>query len=104
MSPRSLASLSPPHRRRALIHLVARVVLVWLGVLGAYFVLPDGSESTFQTVVRVLVVVALTVGVIVWQSRRILGADLPEIRAIEALGTILIIFLVLFASLYLAMW
>jgi voltage-gated potassium channel len=41
--------------------------------------------------------------VVLWQVRRISRAVLPELRAIEALGIIIGVFLVAFSSIYLAM-
>jgi hypothetical protein len=99
----SLSDLSPKVRRRALALASLRVLLTWVVVTGAYFVLPLGHESTRQVVVRLVLDVGIMVAFIWWQSTRILHAAYPELRAIEALGSIVILFLVLFAALYLAM-
>jgi len=99
----SLSDLSPKVRRRALALASFRVLLTWVVVTGAYFVLPLGHESTRQVVVRLVLDIGLMVAFIWWQSTRILHAAYPELRAIEALGSIVILFLVLFAALYLAM-
>ena len=38
-----------------------------------------------------------------WQIGRIDSAELPELRAVEALGIVIALFLVLFSSIYLAL-
>ncbi len=38
-----------------------------------------------------------------WQSRRIARSDVPELRAATALGVIMPLFLVMFATIYLSM-
>jgi hypothetical protein len=53
--------------------------------------------------VKLAIDLVLVIVVIVWQVRRIFQADYPELRAIEALGVILAVFLVLFSGLYLSM-
>ena len=47
--------------------------------------------------------VALIVAVFVWQIRRISVAELPELRAIEALGIVVVLFLVAYSGIYLGM-
>jgi voltage-gated potassium channel len=80
--------------------MAGQILFVWIIVVGCYFVVPIGSTSTIRTTASVAVDAALVVGVIYWQARRIARAEYPEIRAMEALGTILGFFLVLFASIY----
>jgi hypothetical protein len=81
----------------------ATVVLCWVFLIGAFYVLPIGHESSLRAGVRVGVDVALVGAVFAWQIRRISVAALPELRAIEALGIVIALFLVLFSSVYLAM-
>ena len=100
---RSISSLEPPERRRAVARMLTWVLFAWIIVLGAYFADPVGSHSTAGTVIRLCVDVLLVVAVIFWQTRRTVRAEYPEIRAMESLGVILVIFLALFAALYLGM-
>jgi hypothetical protein len=78
-------------------------VLEWIIIFGAFFILPIGHESTGRAVGRLVIDVALVATVIWWQASRIVKADYPQLRALEALGFILALFLALFAALYLAM-
>ncbi len=81
----------------------ATVVLCWVFLVGAFYVLPIGHESGLRAGVRLGVDIALVGAVFSWQIRRISVAALPELRAVEALGIVLALFLVLFSGIYLAM-
>jgi voltage-gated potassium channel len=82
---------------------VAIIVFAWALILGAFFVLPIGHESGLRAVVRLGADVALIGALIAWQIRRISAAELPELRAAEALGIIVAVFLVAFSAIYLAL-
>ena len=103
MAPRSFAEMQPRERRQALVRVVTRIVVVWIVVIGAYFIAPIGNDTTLSTIVKLVIDLALVIGIIFWQVRQVLHADLPEVRAMEALGAIVVVFLVLFAALYLSM-
>jgi voltage-gated potassium channel len=98
-----LSDLEKVERRRAIALCGATVVVSWVFIFGAYFALPIGRESVFRAGVRLGVDIALVAAVALWQVRRISRALLPELRAIEALGIIIAVFLVAFSSIYLAM-
>jgi voltage-gated potassium channel len=101
--PLRLADLAPSARRTAMIRCGVTVVLAWVFLLGAFYVLPIGHESSLRAGVRLGVDIALIGAVFAWQIRRISVAALPELRAIEALGIVVALFLVLFSGIYLAM-
>jgi voltage-gated potassium channel len=101
--PLRLADLPPTLRRRAVLRCGATVVLSWVLLIGAFYVLPIGHESGVRTFVRLGVDIAVVAAVFAWQIRRISVAALPELRAIEALGIVIALFLVLFSGIYLAM-
>ncbi len=79
------------------------VALCWILVVGAFYVIPIGHESGLRAGTRLGADVALIAAVFVWQIRRISMAELPELRAIEALGIVVVLFLVAFSGLYLGM-
>ena len=81
----------------------AIIVLAWALILGAFFVLPIGRQSGLHEVVRIGADVALIGALIAWQIQRISVAELPELRAAEALGIVVAIFLVAFSAIYLSM-
>jgi voltage-gated potassium channel len=100
---RSLADQPPAVRRRALLRVFALVIVTWTVVLGVYFMAPIGEESTVQVVLRLVVDLAVLVVFIWWQSVRIVRARYPELRAAQGLGAVVVLFIALFAALYLAM-
>ncbi len=95
--------LDSRRRRWALFRSAATIAASWVVILGAYYVLPVGHESGLRVVMRTGAVVALFGVVFVWQIRRIAVAELPELRAVEALGVVIVLFLALFAGAYLGM-
>ena len=98
-----LTDLDPAAQRRAVIRSGATIVLSWVFVIGAFCVLPIGHESGLRAFVRLGLDIALIGAVFAWQIRRISVAELPELRAVEALGIVIVVFLVLFSGIYLAM-
>ena len=98
-----LTDLDPAARRRALVRCGLTIVLSWVFVIGAFCVLPIGHESGLHAFVRLGLDIALIGAVFAWQIRRISVAELPELRAVEALGIVIVVFLVLFSGIYLAM-
>jgi voltage-gated potassium channel len=101
--PLRLADLDKGRRRRATAKTVATVALVWALILTAFYVLPFDHLSSARSVLRLSVVIALVAAVFLWQIRRITLAELPELRAVEALGIIIAVFLVGFSVIYLSM-
>jgi hypothetical protein len=95
--------MQPKERYRAFAGVIAWIALAWIVVFGAYFILPFGNESSTNAVIRLVVVVILIGLVLWWQVTRTLKARYPELRAIEAVGSILAVILVLFSALYLGM-
>ena len=101
--PLRLADLDRHPRRMAVLQAVLTIAVAWGLLLGAFYALPFDHFSTAHSVVRLGAVVALVAAVLIWQIRRISVAELPELRAVEALGIIVAIFLVAFSIIYLSM-
>lgn len=72
-------------------------------IVGAFYVLPFDHLSDQRSVLRLSVVIALVAAVFLWQIRRIAAAELPELRAVEALGIVIAVFLIGFSVIYLSM-
>ena len=98
-----LAELEQHQRRLAILRSGAIITLSSILILGAYFVIPIGRESGLRALLRLGADVALVGAVFAWQIRRIAFAELPELRAVEALGIVVVLFLVAFSAIYLAM-
>ncbi len=101
--PLRLADLDTRQRRLALIRAGATIVVAWVVIFGAYYVLPFGDRSGPRVVLRACADVALIAAVFMWQVRRISVAELPELRAVEALGIVVALFLASFSGIYLTM-
>ncbi len=99
----SLSDLDKAQRRRAIAYSGVIIVSSWVFIFGAFFVLPIGHESGARAVLRLGADIALVGAVFAWQIRRIALAELPELRAVEALGVVIALFLVLFSAIYLAL-
>ncbi len=87
----------------AILRSAAIITLSSIFILGAFFALPIGHESGLRALLRLGADVALVGAVFAWQIRRIAVAELPELRAVEALGVVVVLFLVAFSAIYLAM-
>lgn len=103
MSVRRLSDLSTRERRWTIVRTVAGIVGAWVLLIGAFYALPVGNSGGADIVWRVILTVALLAVLITWQSLRITRRDLPELRAIVALGVLFPLFFVLFSSIYLSM-
>ena len=101
--PLRLADLDPARRRNAFVQSGAIILVVLAGLLGAYYLLPFDHLSGQRSLLRLSAVVALVVAVFIWQIRRIAVAQFPELRAAEALGIVIAVFLVGFSIVYLSM-
>ncbi len=98
-----LNDLTVAARRRAIARTVAEIVASWVILFGLYYLLPVDSSKGDALLVRVLVVVVVLAATLIWQMTRIVKADLPELRAAVAIGFLIPLFFVLFATTYLSM-
>jgi hypothetical protein len=98
-----LADLDPGARRRALVQTGATIVGALALLLAALYLLPFNHFSSGRSIVRLGAVIALVAAVFIVEVRRITQAELPELRAVEALGIVIGVFLVGFSIIYLSM-
>jgi voltage-gated potassium channel len=107
MTPRRLSDLEKSERRRAWIRTGAVLALAWVVLILVYYLVPAGvvppHHSGADAFLHLGIGTALFAAVLAWQARQIVGAELPELRAVQALGVVIPLFLVLFASFYLAL-
>jgi voltage-gated potassium channel len=95
--------LPPAKRRRLIFRAVLRSVLVATVLVVLYYVLPLDRPWDSDTAVRLLIGLVVFAGVMVWHIRAIAGARYPGLRAGEALGMIIPLYLILFATTYFVM-
>ncbi len=90
----------PPGRRRRIILLgVLRGLLTATVLVVLYYVLPYRSLDG-ETALRLLAGLLVFVGITGWQVRTISGSRYPVLKAAQALGMVLPLYLVVFASTY----
>jgi voltage-gated potassium channel len=107
VTPRRLSELEIGERRRAWLRTGAVLALAWIVLIFVYYLVPAGVVPAHHrgadAFLHLGVGTALFAAILAWEARRIVGAELPELRAVEALGVVIPLFLVLFASFYLSM-
>jgi hypothetical protein len=104
VGPRRLSQLERRERRRAVGRTTAIVTGAWILLVGVYYLVPAGRDSKFYDIVRLVIGLSFVGLVIAWQASHIVKAEVPELRAAQALGVVLPLFLVLFASIYLSLY
>ncbi len=102
VSPRRLSELERGERRWAIARTALIVVLAWAVLLIVYYAVPAGRDSSVDDVVRLVIGLGFVATTIVWQASHIVRSELPELRAMQSLGVILPLFLVVFSSIYLS--
>jgi voltage-gated potassium channel len=86
--------------RRRLVEAVLRASLTSAVLLVLYYKLPFTAVDNASTFLLLAAGLVLFGAVITWQVRSILRSDYPALRAIEALGAAIPLFLLLFAAAY----
>ena len=93
----------PPAKRRRLIYgAMLRGLLTATVLVVLYYVLPDRSWND-DTALRILAGLLVFAGITTWQVRTITGSRYPGLKAAQALGLILPLYLLVFASTYYVM-
>jgi voltage-gated potassium channel len=90
-------------RRRALLLNIAVLVVIWIVLFGVYYVLPANGYSGLRQVARLAASLAGVGAVLAWQLRRVAHAPMPEMQAVQALGVVIPLFLISFATVYLSL-
>jgi hypothetical protein len=94
----------PSAKRRWLIFRTAlRSLLLTAVLVVLYYVLPLDERLDAGVAVRLLIGFLIFAAMATWQVRSIVGSRYPAVKAIEALGLILPLYLLLFASTYFVM-
>jgi hypothetical protein len=98
--PRRLRELDRRVARRAVVGTLIRAIGGAVAVLVLYYALPFASESTAGIVFRVVVATVAVAAMMFWQVNAILHAELPQLRAVDALVVSVSLMVVLFAATY----
>ncbi len=103
MTDQPFDQLPSARRRRLVFWAVLRGVLTTGLLVVLYYVLPLGQPWSGDTAVRILIGLIVFACITIWQVRSITTSRYPGIRAFEALGLILPLYLLVFASTYFVM-
>jgi len=95
--------LPPAPPRRLIIAAALRGLVVTTVLVVLYYVLPLDRPLDTGTAARLLIGLLVFAGLTAWQVKAITGARYPGLRAAEALGLIIPLYLLLFASTYFLM-
>ena len=95
--------LPPAKRRRLIFRTALRSLLLTAVLVVLYYVLPLDERLDAGVVVRLLIGLLVFAAMATWKVRSIIGAPYPAVKAIEALGLIVPLYLLLFASTYFVM-
>jgi len=97
------AQMSRRQRRRETLTTAVAVAVTWLLLLGIYYAIPFASTTSGESVVRLVLGLVAFALVLVWQLRSVRNADLPVLRAVQALGGTIPLLLVAFAAGYVSL-
>lgn len=103
MTAQRISDLGVRDRRRAILRTLGAIAACWVIIVLLYYLLPVDASHGAALVLRILIILAVLVGVLVWQVMGIQRAPYPELRAAWAGGVLVPFFLVMFATTYLSM-
>ena len=103
MSSTHWTQLTRWQRRREVIVTTIAVALTWILLFAIYYLVPFTDRTAGESLVRLVVAIAALGAVLGWQLRRVLRAERPGLRAVQALGGVIPLFLLTFAGLYLSL-
>jgi len=99
-----LLEATTAQRRRALLFSLLKAAVTFVVIVAIYYVEPFGGKTLgTDTLVRVAVAGIAFVAVLGWQMREILRAQMPGLRALQAVVIAVALFITGFAALYLTL-
>jgi voltage-gated potassium channel len=102
MQPPPFAALEKARRRRLVAMTALFIFVSWTAIIGAYYVIPFEDRSAAGAVLRLAVGLTILIAVLVWLVFRVINADVPGLRALEALAVAVVLLVVVFAATYLS--
>jgi voltage-gated potassium channel len=92
--------LPPAKRRRLVLRAFLRALATTTVMVVLYYVLPLDGRSNTRTLTLLILGLGVLAGVLAWQVRKIVGAEFPRIRAIQALFVAVPFYVLTFAAAY----
>jgi hypothetical protein len=101
--PARWTELDRRRRRRAIITTAIAVVLAWIVLFGAYYLVPFDDLTGGESLIRLVFGIAAFIIVLALELHGVRRAGVPGLRAVQALGVTIPLFLVVFAIVYLSL-
>ena len=73
---------------------------MWVLLFGLYYLVPFDDRTSGRSLLRLVLAHGAVHGCLAWQLHRVKSAELPGLRAVQALGVAIAVFLVVFAAGY----
>lgn len=102
-SSRGLGGMPKAQARKAVTRTAAVVTLAWVVIIGVYYTVPVGRYGGVSDFLRLGFGLVLFGVVLAFETRQIFRSDTPGLKAIQTLGIVIPLFLVIFSVIYLAM-
>jgi voltage-gated potassium channel len=96
-------NLSKRQRRALLASVLARTALTSAGLMVVYSMVPIGREATVTTIGIMVIGTVLAVSMLVVETRALARSPHPILRVVQTLTTVLVVFILAFATVYLSM-
>lgn len=104
LTSKRLPELQPRRRRQVVLRAALRVALTWVVLVGVYYFMPPLEKHiSAREVITFGVGFFAVTAIVLDQARRVVHAELPGVRAAEALAVVVPVFLLLFSTLYLSL-
>ena len=80
------------------------MIVTFFGIIGMYFIIPmSAREARAGSIVLIILAVLAFIAVVAWQVREIFRAEMPGLRALQAVAVAAPLFITGYAALYLAL-
>ena len=102
-TPARWTELDRRRRSREIITTAIAVILAWILLFGAYYLVPFDDRTGSESLIRLAIGIAAFVLVLALELHGVERDAVPGLRAIQALGVTIPLFLVIFAIVYLSL-
>ena len=96
-TPKQFAELDKKRRRGAMIRAITRIAVAWTLLTVVYFLVPFDGLHGGDALLRLVISMCVFAAAAGWELRQTTRAELPQFRAITALGALTPLFIVLFS-------
>ena len=102
-APARWTELDRRRRSREIITTAIAVILAWILLFGAYYLVPFDDRTSGESLIRLVIGIAAFIVVLALELHGVKRDEVPGLRAIQALGVTIPLFLVVFAIVYLSL-